>query len=92
MSYYYKHGYNFTFHSMYRIKERLNMKKLEDWEAKEACIKLIDESKSNFQTNKHIYIQAGSKELFFVINKLSKVVLTVTPISVTKQLWLIENE
>ncbi|PPE05147.1 hypothetical protein [Williamsoniiplasma lucivorax] len=85
MSYYYKHDYNFSYHGMQRVKQRLNMKDVEDFKVKDEVIKLIKFSTNQFETEKELYISAGNTQLFFVINKQSNLIVTCTKVSVERQ-------
>ncbi|AXK51166.1 hypothetical protein [Spiroplasma alleghenense] len=92
MSYYFKHNYVFTDHGLQRACERLNLNKENMFEAKEHCMKLIDKSTYEFHTTNHIYIRVGKTEIFFVINKLQNLIITVTKMSVAKQLEVIDKD
>ncbi|WP_342274974.1 hypothetical protein [Spiroplasma endosymbiont of Cantharis lateralis] len=92
MSYYYKHKYGFSTHSIQRIRERLRLKDEEEFKLKEKILKMIAKSTYSFETNKFIYIKTLKNEVYFVIDKIQMTIITATPISPTKQLWLIENE
>ncbi|AVP49128.1 hypothetical protein [Williamsoniiplasma luminosum] len=88
MSYYYKHNYSFSYHGMQRVKERLNMKDVEDFKVKDEVMRLIKLSNSQFETRYDLYISAGNSQLYFVINKESNLIVTCTKVSVEKQLEL----
>ncbi|ATZ17325.1 hypothetical protein ELUMI_v1c06030 [Williamsoniiplasma luminosum] len=88
MSYYYKHNYSFSYHGMQRVKERLNMKGVEDFKVKDEVMRLIKLSNSQFETRYDLYISAGNSQLYFVINKESNLIVTCTKVSVEKQLEL----
>ncbi|WP_338984304.1 hypothetical protein [Spiroplasma endosymbiont of Diplazon laetatorius] len=92
MSYYYKHEYGFSTHSIQRIRQRLNLADEEEFKLKEKILKMIEKSTYSFDTSKHTYIKTAKADIYFVIDKIEKTIITATPISPTKQLWLIENE
>ncbi|ALD66444.1 hypothetical protein [Spiroplasma cantharicola] len=92
MSYYYKHEYGFSTHSIQRIRQRLRLKDEEEFKLKDKILKMIAKSIYSFETSKHIYIKTLKSEVYFVVDKIQKTIITATPISPTKQLWLIENE
>ncbi|AUM62692.1 hypothetical protein [Spiroplasma monobiae] len=92
MSYYYKHEYGFSTHSIQRIRQRLNLADEEEFKLKEKILKMIEKSTSSFETSRNIYIKTPKNEVYFVVDKFQKTIITATPISPTKQLWLIEND
>ncbi|AGR42162.1 hypothetical protein [Spiroplasma diminutum] len=92
MSYYYKHEYGFSTHSIQRIRQRLKLADEEEFKLKDKILKMIEKSTLSFETSKHIYIKTSKTDIYFVIDKFQKVIITATPISAAKQLWLIENE
>ncbi|WP_338973067.1 hypothetical protein [Spiroplasma endosymbiont of Panorpa germanica] len=91
MSYYFKHNYVFSDHGLQRACERLKLNRENTFEAKEHCMKLIDKSTYEFETSNHIYIKIAKTELFFVVNKTNNLIITVTQMSVSKQLEVIEK-
>ncbi|ATZ18763.1 hypothetical protein ESOMN_v1c03810 [Williamsoniiplasma somnilux] len=91
MGYYFKHDYNFSYHGIQRCKERLNLKDKTDFEVKDEVMKLIKKSTKSFETEYEIYLSAGNTDLYFVINKSSKLIITATNISVEKQLRMISK-
>ncbi|QHX36700.1 hypothetical protein [Spiroplasma sp. BIUS-1] len=92
MSYYYKHEYGFSTHSIQRIRQRLNLADEEEFKLKEKILKMIEKSTYSFETSKNIYIKTPKNDVYFVIDRNLKTIITATPISASKQLYLIENE
>ncbi|WP_339020218.1 hypothetical protein [Spiroplasma endosymbiont of Atherix ibis] len=92
MSYYYKHEYNFSTHSIQRIRQRLNLENEEEFKLKEKILKLIGKSTYSFETSRNIYISTPKKDIYFVIDRVNKLIITATPISPEKQMWLLEND
>ncbi|AHI53891.1 hypothetical protein SSABA_v1c04840 [Spiroplasma sabaudiense Ar-1343] len=92
MSYYFKHNYSFSDHGLQRASERLRLKDMDFFSVKEHCMKLIDNSLYQFETSRHIYIKVAKSELFFVVNKLNNLVVTVTKMSVSRQLEVIDKD
>ncbi|AGR41213.1 hypothetical protein [Spiroplasma taiwanense] len=92
MSYYYKHKYGFSTHSIQRIRQRLSLPDEEEFKLKDKIIKLIEKSTYSFDTSKFTYIKTPKKDVYFVIDIITNTIITATPISASKQLWLIENE
>ncbi|AHB36443.1 hypothetical protein [Spiroplasma apis] len=92
MGYYYRRQFNFSTHSIHRIRQRLLLPNEEEFLLKEKVLDLIESSTEHFETTKYIYIKVNKKDIFLVIDIGTKTIITATPISPTKQLWLIENE
>ncbi|AHI52924.1 hypothetical protein [Spiroplasma culicicola] len=93
MGYYYRHEFKFSTHAIQRIKQRLNLgDEKDEFKLKEIVLDLIEKSTEMFETSKNIYIHTKKANLYFVITKPDKVIVTATPISAIKQLSLIENE
>lgn len=92
MSYYYKHQFSFSDHGFQRIKQRLGFKNLNDFEAKDKAMKLIELSMRNYEDREYYYVQAGDLDLFFVIKKSTNLILTLTPMSSEKLLKIYSND
>ncbi|ASP28228.1 hypothetical protein SCORR_v1c04560 [Spiroplasma corruscae] len=92
MGYYYKHKYGFSTHSIHRIKQRLNIKENDEFEIKDKIMNLIEKSEYQFETSKTIYIKIPVKNLYAVIDKKYNTIITVTDISASKQLELIDKD
>ncbi|QBQ07716.1 hypothetical protein SGLAD_v1c05170 [Spiroplasma gladiatoris] len=92
MSYYYRHEFQFSDHAIKRIKQRLNLSGKDIWELKEQVLDLIENSTRCFETSKTIYIHTGKGNIFFVINKINKLIITTTPISAQKELELVSYD
>ncbi len=92
MGYYFKHTYNFSDHGMQRCRERLKMKNNPEYEVKEKVMELISNSDSSFETKSDLYIKVPKSEFYFVINKASNTIITITKVSIEKQWRLMESE
>ncbi|QGS51956.1 hypothetical protein [Spiroplasma tabanidicola] len=92
MSYYYRHEFKFSDHGLQRIKQRLNLSESNEWEIKEKVLDMIENSTRNFETNDTIYIYTGKGNIFFVIAKREKLIITTTPISPERELKLINRD
>lgn len=91
MSYYFRYEFKFSDHSIQRIKQRLNLKDTEDFILKEKVLDMIENSQSSFQTTNHLYIHTTKSNIYFVVKIPEKLIITATPISITKQLEIINN-
>ncbi len=91
MSYYYSHQFQFSTHGLQRIKERLNIKHMDDFQAKDHCIKLLENHGDYFEDRNFRYYQVLQKNLYFVVQKDGDVIVTLTPISPSKMLKLLEQ-
>lgn len=91
MSFYQKSEYNLSTHSYYRIKQRLNLN-VSDLELRGKVNEIISKSTYSWETRKDLYIQSNINEVYFVIDKASKLIITATKISHSKQLEILENE
>ncbi|AOG60509.1 hypothetical protein SHELI_v1c05580 [Spiroplasma helicoides] len=92
MSYYYRHEFKFSTHAIQRIRQRLNLGNADEFKLKDKVLDIIENSTEMFETSKNIYIKTNKGNIFLVITKPDKLIITATPISPTKQLDLIENE
>lgn len=92
MSYYYNKKYRFSHHGLVRIKSRLKLDNLTDTEVINYCLNLIDLSHDVFDTKNLKYVKVNGKELYFVINKDSNLILTLSPIKPDKLLAILEND
>lgn len=88
MSYYYTYDYKFSTHALQRIKQRLNIQHMDDFEAKAHVIKLIQNHGNEYEDQTHAYFQVAGKNLYFVIHKSDNVIVTLTPMSSEKLLGL----
>ena len=89
MSYYYSFPYEFSTHALMRCRERLNLKGADDFLVREKTLSLVKRSNFQFETPSHIYIRVVEKNnLFLVVGKIDRVVVTCSPISVEKQMSL----
>lgn len=91
MSYYNFSPYSFSYHALDRIKDRLNLKNLNEWQIKDYCLKLIKESFDVVETKSFLYIKINKSNLYFVIKKEEKLILTISPMSASKLLDVIEK-
>jgi hypothetical protein len=93
MSYYSQQRYNFSTHGLQRCRQRLKLKDKKEYEVKEKVYQLIKESIFQFETNRDLYISAGKNtKLYFVINKENNLIITCSPISIEKQMQLMDQE
>ncbi|QEH61890.1 hypothetical protein SCHIN_v1c06930 [Spiroplasma chinense] len=92
MGYYYRHEFKFSDHALQRIRQRLNLGNEEEYLLKEKVLTMIEKSTQMFETSNHIYIHTRKNDIYFVIKKPEKLIVTATPISATKQLYLIETD
>jgi len=91
MSYYYRNPYQFSYHGIARIRARLNLEKLNDNEMREHCLKLINKAYDIEETKSYKYIKVNNTNLYFVIKKDNNLILTISPMSPTKLLTVIEE-
>ncbi|WP_338982861.1 hypothetical protein [Spiroplasma endosymbiont of Othius punctulatus] len=91
MSFYEKSNYNLSTHSHYRIKERLKLN-VSDLELRGKVNEIISKSNYSWETSKTLYIQSNINDVYFVIDKVSNLIITATQISHQKQIEIIENE
>ncbi len=91
MSYYFKSKYQFSDHGLLRIKERLNLKEINDLELKNYCIKLIEASHEIYDAKDEQYIKINGKNLYFVIKKDNNLIITLTPMKPEKLLSNLEK-
>lgn len=91
MSYYYRNPYQFSYHGVTRIRSRLKLQDLNDTQVREKCLKLISESRNIEETRSYKYIRVNKTNLYFVIKKDTNLILTISPISPTKLLTVIEE-
>ena len=89
MSYYYRNPYQFSYHGVARIRNRLSLQKLNDFELRDYCLKLINEAYHIEETKSFKYIKINKTNLYFVIKKDVNIILTVSPMSATKLLAVI---
>ncbi|WHQ36989.1 hypothetical protein [Spiroplasma sp. SV19] len=92
MGYYYQHKLGFSFHCLQRIRERIPFFKKEDeWVIKEKIIKMIDNSSDRIETSNNLYIKLDDLKgnLYVVVEKHRRLVVTVTPMSPKKLLEVI---
>ena len=92
MGYYYQHHLNFSFHCLQRIRQRIPIFKNEnDWIIKEKIIKMIDNSSDRIETTQNLYIKLDDlkRDLYVVVEKKSRLIVTVTPMSPGKLLDII---
>ncbi|MFW4370969.1 MAG: hypothetical protein EHV01_003385 [Spiroplasma sp. hy2] len=92
MGYYYQHRLGFSFHCLQRIRERIPAFKNEnDWIIKEKIIKMIDNSSDRIETTKNLYIKLDDLKgnLYVVVAKQIRLIVTVTPMSPGKLLDII---
>ncbi|ARU91565.1 hypothetical protein SCLARK_00960 [Spiroplasma clarkii] len=92
MGYYYRHEFKFSDHSIQRIKQRLNLGNSEEYLLKEKVLDMIEKSTKCFETSTHLYIHTKKQDIYFVIKLPEKLIITATPISIAKQLQLIESD
>ncbi|UWD35279.1 hypothetical protein NX779_01420 [Mycoplasma cottewii] len=85
MSYYYRHNFSFSYHGLQRAKERLKLKDKKDYEVKEICLDHIRNSTKSFHDSRYNYISASNTNIYFVVEKNSNLIVTVTEISAEKQ-------
>ncbi len=91
MSYYFRNPYQFSYHSIGRIRTRLKLQDLNDIQLREYCLKLIKESYDIEETKSFKYIRVNKTHLYFVIKKDVNLILTISPMSPTKLLAVIEE-
>ncbi|WP_342276652.1 hypothetical protein [Spiroplasma endosymbiont of Nebria brevicollis] len=91
MSYYYRNPYQFSYHGVARIRTRLKLQDLTDMQVREHCLKLISESHNIEETRSYKYIRVNKTNLYFVIKKDTNLILTISPMSPTKLLKVIEE-
>ncbi|AGM24704.1 hypothetical protein [Spiroplasma chrysopicola] len=94
MGYYYQHKLAFSDHGFQRIKERIaNFKNENEWIVKEKIIKMIDNSSDRIETRDYLYIKLDDLKgnLYVVIQKNAKLIITVTPMSPQKILDIITS-
>ncbi|WP_031542833.1 hypothetical protein [Mesoplasma photuris] len=91
MSYYYKHNVKFSHHGLQRIRERLNMKDVEEFKVKEEVLKHIKYSTRSFEVGNNEYIRASNTDVYFVVDKNSRLIITATKISAEKELSLLSR-
>ncbi|WP_253301434.1 hypothetical protein [Spiroplasma endosymbiont of Phyllotreta cruciferae] len=92
MGYYYQHKLGFSFHCLQRIRERIPLFKEEnDWVIKEKIIKMIENSSEWIETRHNLYIKLDDLEgnLYVVVEKQHRLIVTVTPMSPNKLLDVI---
>lgn len=92
MGYYYQHKLGFSFHGLQRIRERIPLFKNEnDWIIKDKIIKMIDNSSDRIETRSNLYIKLDDLEgnLYVVVEKQQRLIVTVTPMSPKKLLDVI---
>lgn len=97
MGYYYQHNFIFAYHGIQRLKERLNLKKLQDYQIKEQVIKMIEDTYDIVVTSKHHYIgienlKINGGKIYVVVDRRSNTIITATPISDSKMLSIIDND
>lgn len=92
MSYYYSREYQFSYHGLIRIKNRLQLNHLTELEIINYCLKLIESSNDILETKKIKYIKINEKDLYFVVDKSSNLILTLSPIKPEKLLAILEND
>ncbi|MCL8209681.1 hypothetical protein LT318_00229 [Spiroplasma sp. JKS002670] len=91
MSYYFKSKYQFSDHGLLRIKNRLKVKKMSDLELKSYCEELIDTSHEIDETKTFKYVKVNKTNLYFIINKIDNLIITLTPIKPEKLLSNLEK-
>ncbi|WP_425380183.1 hypothetical protein [Spiroplasma endosymbiont of Stenodema calcarata] len=94
MGYYYQHKLGFSFHCLQRIRQRSPLfEKENDWIIKEKIIKMIDNSSDRIETNRNLYIKLDDLpgNLYVVVEKEQRLIVTVTPISSGKLLDIIRT-
>lgn len=92
MGYYYQHRLWFSFHCLQRIRERIPAFTNEnDWIIKEKIIKMIDNSSDRIETTKNLYIKLDNLKgnLYVVVAKHTRLIVTVTPMRPEKLLDII---
>ncbi|WP_338969268.1 hypothetical protein [Spiroplasma endosymbiont of Labia minor] len=93
MSYYFQHNLQFTTHGMQRIKQRLNMNDLDDFEVKEKCVNYVEKSPYFFETKTDLYFELPiKKRMFFIVKKKDMTIITCTPISVEREYILTSGD
>ncbi|AHF61407.1 hypothetical protein P344_06155 [Spiroplasma mirum ATCC 29335] len=95
MGYYYQHNFNFSYHSLQRIKERIAaFKTVDEWIIKEKIIKMIDNSTDRIETTRNFYIKLDNfkNNLYVVINKHNNLIVTVTLMSPQKLLEILNEK
>jgi hypothetical protein len=63
--YYYSHQFQFSTHGLQRIKERLNIKHMDDFQAKDHCIKLLEKSRGLFWRPQFSLLPSSAKKFIF---------------------------
>lgn len=91
MSYYLKNKYNFSDHGLLRIKNRLKIKEINDLELRNYCSKLIESSYEIYETKTYKYVKINETDLYFIINKIDNLIITLTPIKPGKLLANLEK-
>lgn len=91
MSYYFRNPYQFSYHSIARIRTRLKLQNLNDMQLREYCLKLINDSHNIEETTNFKYIRVSKTNLYFVIKKDVNLILTISPMSAAKLLAVIEE-
>lgn len=92
MSYYYRNKYSFSYHALNRIRERLALEELNDFELKFYCTNLIENSSNVTTTTKHQYVKINNQNLYFIIDNQTNLIKTISPLSAHKLLLAIEND
>lgn len=91
MSYYFRSPYQFSYHSIDRIRTRLKLQNLNDVQLREHCLRLISESYDIEETKSFKYIRVNKTHLYFVIRKDVNLILTISPMGATKLLTVIKE-
>ncbi|MBW3057859.1 hypothetical protein D6D54_00575 [Spiroplasma poulsonii] len=92
MGYYYQHKLGFSFHDLQRIREQIPLFKNEnDWIIKDKIIKMIDNYSDRIETRSNLYIKLDDLEgnLYVVVEKQQRLIVTVTQMSPKKLLDVI---
>lgn len=92
MSYYFYNPYQFSYHSVNRIRTRLKLQNLNDMQLRDYCLKLINESDDIEETKSFKYIKVNQTHFYFVIKKDINLILTISPMSPTKLLLVIKED
>lgn len=92
MSFYYKSKYRFSYHALNRIRERLSLNHLNDLGLQSYCEKLINEASDVIITSKHKYVRINNIDLYFIIENNQNLVKTISPLSASKLLQVIEDD
>lgn len=91
MSYYFRNPYQFSYHGIGRIRTRLKLQNLNDFQLREYCLTLINEAYDIEETKSFKYVRVNKTHLYFVIRKDVNLILTISPMSSTKLLTIIEE-